>query len=836
MRRFALVVSVTVIVALIGAVVFAYASVRRSFPDVSGSVTVSGLSGDVTITRDDFGIPQIYADTAEDLFFAQGYVHAQDRFFEMDFRRHVTSGRLAELFGESAVDTDKFVRTLGWRRVAEREYANLDGKTQRLLKSYAAGVNGYMESRSTSQLSLEYAILGLQRGSYQPERWSPVDSVAWIKAMAWDLNSNMDDEIDRVLATEKLDDEKVAELYPPYPPDHHTIVGQGTVSDGSFTQTPVSGTRNRPAVRQAAQSLSSAQDAAEALPKLLGLGKEGIGSNSWVVDGRHTASGKPLLANDPHLAASMPGVWYQVGLHCRTVNEECPYDVSGFSFSGLPGVVIGHNRDIAWGFTTLYADVSDLYLEKVDGDSYELDGQRKPLTLREETIKVAGGDDEVITVRSTDHGPIISDLDADAHAVGRRDTHQVPEGRYEVSLRWAGLDPEPTIKAVFALNSARNWNEFRSAAKLFNVPSQNLVYADTKGNIGYQAPGSIPIRGKGDGRWPAPGWDSAYDWKKKIPFDELPRAYNPGSGMIVTANNKVIGDQYPYIIGADHAAGYRSERIRELLSKHKDLTVGDMTRIQFDAHNPIAAELVPYLLDIDMGSEFYRQGQELLRDWDFQQTADSAAAAYFNAVWTNVLARTFHDDLPEDQWPGGGERWFNVMRTLLDKPSSPWWNNRTTAQVETRDEILMQAMRDARNDLTSKISRDPDEWSWGRLHTLTLRNETLGTSGISVVERIFNRGPYPVSGGGGLVNATSWDAAQGYEATSVPSMRMVVDLADLDRSRWIQLTGNSGHAFEAHYLDQFELWQHGKTLPWLFSAERLKRDAEHKLTLSSHRR
>src|SRR5699024_11722973 len=233
--------------------------------------------------------------------------------------------------------------------VAEREYANLDGKTQRLLKSYAAGVNGYMESRSTSQLSLEYAILGLQWGSYQPERWSPVDSVAWIKAMAWDLNSNMDDEIDRVLATEKLDDEKVAELYPPYPPDHHTIVGQGTVSDGSFTQTPVSGTTtpNRRAVRQAAQPLSSAHDEAETVPKLLGLGKEGIGSNSWVVDGRHTASGKPVLANDPHLAASMPGVWYQVGLHCRTVKEECTYEVSGLLFLRVIGDFISNHRVVA---------------------------------------------------------------------------------------------------------------------------------------------------------------------------------------------------------------------------------------------------------------------------------------------------------------------------------------------------------------------------------------------------------------------------------------------------------------------------------------------------------
>ena len=831
MRKIVVGVSLGVSVVLVALAVFVFVGVRNSFPDVSGEVRLDGISGPIDIVRDANGIPQVYADTPEDLFFGQGYVQAQDRFWEMDFRRHVTAGRLSELVGESALETDKFVRTLGWRRVAEQEVDLVDDDTRRLLDSYSSGVNSYIDGKSGSSLSLEYRILSLTGTDYRPAAWTAADSVAWIKAMAWDLRSNMSDETDRVLSTARLTPGQVEQLYPDYPAEHPTIVDSADLTGDQTGLTPA-GFEPGPDsdYAQAVQGVSAAQSAADELPALLGTG-DGIGSNSWVVAGDRTETGLPILANDPHLAPSMPGIWYQVGLHCRTVSADCEYDVSGFSFAGLPGVVVGQNRDVAWGVTTMYADVADLTLEKVSGGTYLYDGEQIPLETREETFRVAGGESETITVRSTRNGPILSDLDDSLAKVGRSEQTTTDASIYEVALRWTALTPEPTVEAIFALDTASNWDEFRDAAQKFTVPSQNLVYADREGNIGYQSPGTIPIRRTGDGRWPVPGWDPQYDWTGTIPFERLPSVLNPDEGFIVTANNKVIDDDYPFELGADTAAGYRADRIRELLDRDEKFSVQDMTEMQMDSFNANAERLVPALLAVDPGGEYYSAGQELLRDWDLRQSADSGAAAYFDAVWNQLLELTFRDELPPDQWPTGGERWFQVVDQLLDTRGSSWWDDIDTEQVETRDVVLRTALRRARDVITTAQSKDPDDWTWGGLHQLELVNPTLGESGIGVVEGLFNRGPFDVAGGGGLVNATSADASQGYEVTAVPSMRMVVDLADPDRSRWIQLTGNSGHAFGPHYLDQFPLWQRGETLPWAFSADAVAESARDTLTL-----
>lgn len=828
-RRLLIGTSLLLAAVLVAASTIAFITVRASFPDVTGERILSGLEGDVTIGRDAHGIAHVQAEDERDLFFGQGYAHAQDRFFEMDFRRHVTSGRLAELVGEGALETDQFVRTLGWRRVAEQEYLDLDQSTRTLLQSYARGVNAYIDNRSGSDLSLEYAVLSLTGPDYRPEPWTPVDSVAWVKAMAWDLRSNMSEEIGRMQSTAALRTGDVEDLYPEYPSAHATIVeGGGEVTGGRFEASDAEVVEASAALG----SLSVAQRAAEAVPALLGVG-EGIGSNSWVVSGERSDTGLPLLANDPHLAPSMPGIWYQNGLHCRQVSEACPYDVSGFSFAGMPGVVVGHNRRVAWGVTTMYADVADLYLERVDGDSYEYRGRQEPLTTREETFEVAGGEPVTITTRETRHGPILSDLDEGIAEAGSGVAPGVERGDYAVALRWTALTPRPTIKAVFALGRAQDWEEFRAAAELFTVPSQNLVYADVDGNIGYQSPGAIPIRSRGDGRWPVPGWTGNHEWTGEIPFDELPSVLNPDDGFIVTANNKVIGDDYPYTLGEDTAAGYRSERIRRELVAGGRLSVEDMSRLQMDTHNANAERLVPFLLDVPL-SEFHEQGQDTLRDWDFSQPPDSSPAAYFNMVWKHLLDLTFHDQLPEEQWPDGGERWFNVVDRIIEDERSPWWDDvRTPGVVEDRDDILAEAMRRARDELTRLQARDPDQWSWGRLHTLELVNQTLGTSGVAPVEALFNRGPFEVGGGSGIVNANGWNAREGFGVTAVPSMRMVVDMANLDRSRWIQLTGNSGHAFHEHYVDQAPLWAEGKTLPWAFSSGAVERATEKTLVLRS---
>jgi penicillin G amidase len=788
-------------------------TIHRSYPQTSGRIAVKGLSKDVTVYRDKWGIPQIYADDADDLMRAQGYVHAQDRFWEMDFRRHVTAGRLSELFGTTTLDTDKVVRTMGWRRVAQQELPLLRPDTRRYLEAYSEGVNDWLAAhKNTATQSLEYSVLGLQNSGYHPEPWTPVDSLAWLKAMAWDLRSNLDDELGRALAATKVPRSRVDQLYPDYPYDRNPVI----VAGGKDAR---GGPVNEPRARTLPPALEKVSAAINAMPTMLGNGAPGLGSNSWVVAGSRTNTGKPLLANDPHLAPAMPSLWYQAGLHCRQVGTACPFDVSGFTFSGVPGVVIGHDQRIAWGFTNLGPDVADLYLEHVTGGTYEYKGRREPLQQRTEQIKVAGKKPVTITVRATRHGPLLSDAMDDARRAGNG---------LAVALRWTALDPGRTADALVALDTARNWPEFRTAASLFEVPAQNMVYADVDGNIGYQAPGRIPVRTSGDGTWPAQGWTGEQEWKGYLPFDRLPASYNPKQGYIVTANNAATGPGYPDLLTKDWTYGYRAARIAQLIQQTPVMDAAGMGRIQLDDRNGFAPTLVPHLLRVGSGP-----AAALLRGWDFTQDAGSAPAAYYNAVYRHVLLRTFNDELPEGARPTGGDRWFEVLRNLLDKPDDPWWDDvRTAGKQETRDDVLRAAMKDADGELRHRLGDDPAKWKWGDLHKLELTNETFGDSGIGPIEWLFNRGPLRLAGGDSLVDATGSDVQTGYGVDWVPSMRMIVDLADLDRSRWVNLTGASGHAFDAHYWDQAKLWARGDTTPMRATPETIRREARHTLTLT----
>ncbi len=832
-----------VVLALVAGLVAGVVVIRRPLPQTGGEIKVPGLESAVEVIRDDNGIPQIYAETSHDLFYAQGFVQAQDRFYEMDVRRHITAGRLSELLGEDALKSDMFIRTMGWRRVAEKELSLLSPETTAYLEAFSKGVNAYIDSHTPSEMSLEYSVLALNGLDYTPEEWTPADSVAWLKAMAWDLRGNMEDEIDRAIASGRLEPEVIDQLYPAYPYDRHApIVTQGALVDGVYESGATENGSRRPArpayPERALGVLGDLGAGLDEMPELVGRG-EGIGSNAWVVDGERSTTGKPLLANDPHLGVSVPGVWYQMGLHCTALSEDCPFDVTGFTFAGVPGVVIGHNQQIAWGFTNLGPDVVDLYLEKVDGKTYEYDGEQKPLTMRDETIEVLGRDEPFrFTVRSTGHGPLLSDVSAELSTVGANSPAEDDADRgngYAVSIAWTALEPQPTLDAVFALDRAAGWDDFRAAAADFAVPSQNMVYADRDGHIGYQAPGLIPVRKSGnDGLYPAEGWLPSNDWTGRyVPFEALPTMFNPDAGLVVTANQAVTDEEYPFYLGKSWAYGYRSERIAELLDRKEKFSVEDMAALQLDERNGFAPTLVPYLLDILMPSEYLGAGQRLLQRWDYQQSADSPAAAYYNATWKQILARTFHDELQPTIWPDGGGRWYEVMRRLLAEPNNAWWDDVTTeGVVESRDEILALAMADARDDLVRRQARRAVDWTWGHHHRLNLENQTLGQSEVGLVQWLFNRGGYEVGGGGEIVNATKWDASTDtYEVTASPSMRMVVSLGDFDDSRWINLTGASGHAFSGRYVDQTELWAAGETLPWRFSRRAVEGAADETLRL-----
>ncbi|MFE9632320.1 penicillin acylase family protein [Streptomyces sp. NPDC006463] len=930
-RRARLIVLVLVLALFAGLGYGAYwgvDSVRASFPQTTGSLKLPALTGTVEVKRDAHGIPQLYADNDDDLFRAQGFVHAQDRFWEMDVRRHMTSGRLSEMFGSGQVETDAFLRTLGWRQVAQTEYdKKLSEETKKNLQAYADGVNAYLKGKSGKDLSVEHAALRLS-DDYQPEQWSPVDSVAWLKAMAWDLRGNMQDEIDRALMSSKLSQAQIDELYPPYPFDRNKPIveggkveggkyapqgpgGSGSTGAGSASATGSqastgtgTGTGNATSTASGLADNATAQGATvglrtqltslaktlDEIPAILGPNGSGIGSNSWVISGRYTTTGKPLLANDPHLSPQLPSVWYQMGLHCRTASPQCQYDVAGYTFSGMPGVVIGHNADIAWGMTNLGADVTDLYLEQVKPEGYVYDNRVVPFETREEVIKVAGGASKKMTVRTTNNGPLVSDRSDDLATVGAR----APVGSsapdrgngYAVALRWTALDPGKSMDAVFKLDKAKDFKSFREAAADFEVPSQNLIYADGKGNIGYQAPGRIPVRSQGDGRMPAPGWDSKYAWKGGkdgnagyIPQNEMPWDYNPSRGYIVTANQAVVesgtgAGKYPYMLTTDWGYGARSQRINDLIeAKIKDsgkISTDDMRAMQMDNSSEIAALLTPMLAKIEVSDPDVRSAQKLLDGWNYTQENDSAAAAYFNAVWRNILKLAFGDKMPKElriegscmnvradsrgpadelaevvrecgtrgpdsAQPDGGDRWFEVVRRLVKDEKSQWWSSPkkgfTQPATATRDELFARAMHDARWELTAKLGKDQSTWSWGRLHQLTLKNQTIGTEGPGFMQWLLNRGPWNLGGGEATVNATGWNASSGYGVTWVPSMRMVVNLNDLDKSRWINLTGASGHAYNGNYTDQTTMWAKGELLDWPFGKDAVDKATVDTLTL-----
>ena len=834
--------------------------VRAPLPTTAGEVAVAGLDDTVTVIRDDLGIPAIYAGSLDDLFFAQGYVHAQDRFWEMDVRRHITSGRLSEMFGASQVTTDAFLRTLGWRRIAEQEIGMLSERSRRILDAYAEGVNAYLADHSGQSLSLEYAVLALQNSSYAPEPWTPADSVAWLKALAWDLRGNMTDEVYRSIMSASVGIEQTQRLFPPYPfAEHRPIVEIGAVVDGTFDQTArpsASGPGASASARVTAEMLPAlhrVQHASSSLEAWLGPSGPGIGSNSWALSGDKTASGKPLLANDPHLAPMMPSLWYQSSLFCQVQTPDCDYAVTGWTMAGLPGVFIGHNGTVAWGFTNLGPDVTDLVLEKVEGDAALLDGIMVPMTTREEVIEVAGGDPVTITVRQTTNGPIISDVEGieDYIAVGADAPVPAPESisnkmtppargeGYAVALRWTALTPAQTFDAFDLLNTAQSWSQFRKAAEVLAVPAQNLLYADVNGNIGYQAPGYIPIRDGYDGKWPIPGWDSRYQWQGRIPFEALPSVLNPPEGWIVTANQAVIGPGYPYFMTDDWSYGARSQRIVDLIeqatAEGKKVTVEQSTAMQMDSFNELAAFLAPKLASLPT-TDATAEAVALLGEWDYAQPADSAAAAFFNAVWKQMVTRMF--DAAADTeliYASGGDRYWQVIYDIWSNPDDFWWDDRLVGGIQSRDQTLQASIAAAVAELGELQGADPSGWNWGRLHTLELKNQTLGQSGIGPIEWLFNRGPKEVAGGESIVNATGWTPKNGFQVDWVPSMRQVVDLSNFDNSTWVNLTGASGHAFSPHYDDQSEAWRTGQQFGWAYSRAAVEDAGVDVLTLTPRR-
>ena len=828
--------------------------IRASFPQTTGTLTVRGLQAPVEVLRDARGVPHIRARSMHDMYFAQGFVTAQDRFWQMEFWRRIGSGRLSELFGKATLGTDIYLRTVGFRRAADRDFAAMDPETKSIFQAYADGVNAYILHRSPAKLSLEFSLLELQKVPFTIEPWVPQDSLTWLKVMAQDLGSNMTRELYTIDLIQKIGLSLTRDFLGTYRYGEMPVIVSDSELPASLLKQRAGRSGANAGASLALPGVTPAQIAAlSGVPTSLVGGYDpghslalgggpGLGSNNWVIAGSRTASGKPILANDPHLGIQMPSIWYEVDLSCSATDAEMgknagvPFHVRGFSFAGAPAVIIGHNDRIAWGVTNLFPDVQDLYIEKINPENpnqYEVNGKWVDMSVRREEIKVLRQDEpRVILVRETRHGPLITDEGAFSQYKGFSLT---PGAGFSsslelkaLSLRWTAFQVNATFRSVVQIDKARNFAEFRDALRSWDIPSQNFVYADVDGNIGYQAPGLVPIRAKGDGTIPAPGWTSDYEWKGFIPFDQMPWSYNPVKGYIASANNPVITPAYRNFIGDVSDHGYRASRIMEMIEKAgTKLTVADVERMQADTLNISARELLPYLKGLSLNGDAARARDALLA-WDDRMDTGSSGAAVYGYFWQALVEEVFKDKVPGTLWStdaalDDNSRLLNTIFQIMKDPHHPFWDNPTTLDVrESRDDVLAASLAKGAQRGIKAQGKDIQGWRWGRVHTATFRNQTFGKSGISFIERIFNRGPVPGGGGMQQVVSSDWSPADPFDVFIISSMRQVIDLADLSASRVINATGQSGHAGNRHYDDMIDSWAHVRYQATLWKAADLE--------------
>ena len=818
-------IALQAIIIVAGVVIF-----RMPLPDHEVDVSGLPLTDFVEVIRDDRGIPHIYGTNVDDILFAQGYVHAQDRFWQLEFWSHLSTGRLASLIGEPGVGADLLFRTFGFNRVALEEYENLPPEFKQDLINYTNGINAYIESRPQNRLSLEHFFLQFLNADYKVGKYEPHYPLAWAKMMAYDLNGNFQQEIRNSKTFNTLTPDIEELLTPPYPEEHPYIVEEWE-GKGSFASL-----EKQNNLKQIYQSVFI-----KYVTKDLQT-NQSLGSNSWAISGEHTDSGLPLLANDPHLSVQLPAIWYENGLHCYPKNRDCELDVVGFSFAGSPYIVIGHNSYIAWGFTNMGPDVQDLFVEKINPSNpnqYEVDGEWKDMDRVTEIIEVAGSEPIIIEVRSTHHGPIVSDRsypinlnpEEDQFSFADEARIELPDN-FSVSLSWPALIPGSTFVGIRDFNYAKDWDEFREASRLFDVPAQNLLYADIDGNIAYQSPGKLPIRAEGQlGDLPIPGWLSENDWLGFVPFEELPYTINPSSGYIITANQSVHPEQpWPNY----YARGYRAEAIERVINQYisQKISVEDMEAMQINNYDYSAAYILPYVFNnVYMDSNILTSMKEwAISESKFEMNIDSSGAAAWAVFYKHLAEQTFEELVVTDKLgneislqPGNSDSTSEIFRTLLKDPNHIMWDDINTPQKENLTDILERTLVLADENIISLFgTEDYDKWSWGELHTITYPTNLLGEAGIPILTNIVNIGPVEAGGSSLAINSTDWGFGDDFTIGSYPSMRMVVDLSNFDNSLTVLPSGQSGHVMSKYYDDQVDNWISNNMYPLYFSREQVE--------------
>jgi penicillin amidase len=766
---------------------------RRRLPQIEGTLSLPGLQGHVEVIRDRWGVPHIYADSSHDLFFAQGFVHAQDRLFQMEIHRRLALGRLSELFGELSLDTDRAVRTFGFHRIGKVDCENISPELRIILQAYADGVNAFL-GHPGAQLPVEFTLLG-----HKPEPWQPEDSMAFARVMIWQLSHGWYAEIVRAQIAEKVGVEHAAEIEIHYPDLNPTILPEGI----EFNRLGADGQ----------------------LLKVEGPFLErGLGSNAWGVSSHKTSSGNAYLCNDMHLPVSTPALWYENHLACDNFN------VTGVGLPGLPLVMVGHNEHIAWGMTLAFTDCEDLFIEKFDPQDphhYQFKGDWLETKAIEEVIPVKGrSEPHIEQVLVTRHGPIISDV------VG------YPEQRVAVSSM--ALQPCPAVDGWLQLNKARQWDDFVDAMRLIEAPQLGTAYGDVDGNIGYWATGKVPIRAKGDGSVPVPGWTGEYEWVGEVPFEEMPHILNPERGYVVTSNHRIVSDEYPHFLGNLWMNGYRARRIEEVFERKEKLSIEDFQALHVDTTCIPGMEFVAQLEGFTSDDPDVQMALQSLHAWNGQLTTDTVGGTTYEvaryAMVRNLLEPNLGQELTSRVMGVGfhpllmsasefyGHDTTTLLRLLKDPDS--WW----VKQAGGRETLIQKSLKESAEWLKAEFGPNPERWQWGKIHRVILPH-TLGLQ--KPLDQVFNRGPVPIGGDTDTPCQTAFHANDPYDNKAwAPSFRQIVDLGDLSRSVVIIPPGQSGHLGSNHYDDLLELWVKGEYHPMLWRRQEIEREAEGKLILN----
>ncbi|HZR27049.1 MAG TPA: penicillin acylase family protein [Vicinamibacterales bacterium] len=795
-----------IVVLVLIALAAVYVLVRRSLPEYNATEQVAGITADVDIVRDRSAIPHIFAKTKKDALFGLGYVHAQDRLWQMEFQRRIGFGRLSEIVGPATIPQDRFLRTVGFGRAAVSAWEHLPAPVQQDINAYVAGVNAFISTHHGTALPPEFTLL-----RFEPQPWTGSDVIAWVKMMAWDLSANYSFELLRNDLVAKVGMERMQQLMPLYPKGGLSILDRAGEAGEA-------GTAGKNSVASAHQPYLPHQPYLAAGREFFSTFQDGIGSNNWVVDGSMTASGKPMLANDPHLGTRIPSTWYLAHMSAPD------FDVIGGTLPGAPTVVLGRNRRIAWGMTNVAADVEDLYREHIDasGRTVEFRGAQEPITVIPETIVVKGAPPIQLNVRVTRHGPLVSDAINANEAESKKDVKSPP--LEPLAFRWTALDPEDsTVIAILKLNEASNWNDFTDALKYFVVPSQNLVYADVDGHIGYYAPAHIPIRASGDGTLPADGWTGDAEWTGWVPFEDLPHLYDPPDHLIVTANHRPAPEDYKYNLGFEWYTPHRAQRIVDLLKGRSNLTPDDFAKVQGDTLSLHAKELLPLLLQhVHPDNTPDQQAVDIVKPWDYDTKGDSAAAAIYEAWFYQLGPAIVGDDLG----PIVGNE-YNLKTTFMARfvahaiatNDTAWCDDKTTAHEETCDEAVTRALHEAVVDLTRRMGGDMKKWRWDAIHRAIFPHQ--GLDAVAALRPLVSRS-MPNGGDWSTVDVGTVAFDQKYEQHLIPGYREIIDLSPANDSRFLDAVGQSGHWLSPHYDDFLADWRNMRYRPMTMDRGRIE--------------